>query len=158
MPPSVGEAAPGFEALYCDGETFRERTLASATGDRGTVLAFGGFVFGPVARNWFPRYVRYGWHDADGVALYPVQRSGPYATNAFLRRLDSPLEVFADVEGAVAEAYGLLAERDGMAGAKTARRGVFVLDDEGVVQYAYDTDEWIHPLPRDDVEDAIESL
>lgn len=158
MPPNVGEAAPGFEALFCDGETFSARTLSDVLGERGTVLSFGGFVFSPLARNWFRRYVRYGWADADGVAFYPIQRAGPYAVNAFLRRLDSPLEGFADVEGTVAAAYDLLVEREHMAGAKTARRGVFVLDADGVVQYAYDTEEWIHPLPRDEISEAIAAL
>lgn len=158
MPPGVGDPAPEFEALYCDGQTFQERSLSAAAGDRGTVLAFGGFVFGAIARNWFRRYERYGWTDRDGVAFYPVQRAGPYATNAFLREVDSDLDVFADVEGSVAEAYDLLVERDGMAGARTARRGVFVLDADLQVRYAYDTDEWIHPLPREDVADALDAL
>jgi peroxiredoxin len=158
MPPGVGERAPEFEALYCDGETFQPRSLSAAAGDRGTVLAFGGFVFGPIARNWFRRYEWYGWPDHDGVAFLPVQRGGPYATNAFLREVDSPLDVFADVDGAVADAYDLLVEREDMAGARTARRGVFVLDADREVRYAYDTDEWIHPLPRDEIAEALESL
>jgi peroxiredoxin len=158
MSPGVGDTAPEFEALYCDGETFQPRSLSAAAGDRGTVLAFGGFVFGPIARNWFRRYDWYGWTDVDGVAFYPVQRAGPYATNAFLREVDSDLAVFADVEGTVADAYDLLVEREHMAGARTARRGVFVLDADGEVRYAYDTDEWIHPLPRDEIAGALESL
>lgn len=158
MPPGVGEAAPEFEALYCDGETFQPKSLPAVLGERGTVLSFGGFVFNPIARNWFRRYVRYGWTDIEDVAFIPVQRAGPYAVNAFLRGLDSPLDVFADIEGEVAERYDLLVERDDMAGALTARRGVFVLDGDGVVRYAYDTDEWIDPLPRDEIDAAIEGL
>lgn len=158
MPPGVGERAPDFEGLFCDGETFQPATLASVRGDRGSVLAFGGFVFGPIARNWFRRYERYGWADADGVSFYPVQRAGPYAVNAFLRELESIFSVFADVDGEIAERYDLLVERDGMAGARTARRAVFVLDADGVVRYAWDTDEWIYPLPRDDIDDAIADL
>jgi peroxiredoxin len=158
MPPEVGEQAPAFEALFCDGETFRAETLADVGGDTGTVLVFGGFVFGPIASNWFRRYERYGWTDHDGVPVYPVARAGPYAVNAFLRKIGSPLSAFADVEGTVADAYGLLVERLGMAGARTARRAVFVLDGDGEVRYAWDTDEWVHPLPRDDVEDAIAAL
>jgi len=158
MPPEAGDPAPGFEALYCDGETFRERTLEEVLGDRGTVLSFGGFVFGPVARNWFRRYERYGWAGVDGVAFYPVHRAGPYAVNEFLRTLEVPFAAFADVEADVAGTYGLVQERDGMAGARTARRGVFVLDGDGVVRFAWDTEEWIHPLPREGIDDALAAL
>ena len=45
-----------------------------------------------------------------------------------------------------------------MAGTKTPRRAVLVLDDEGVVRHAWDTDEWIHPVPREELEAAIEEL
>jgi peroxiredoxin len=55
----------------------------------------------------------------------------------------------------VAGAYDLLVEREGMAGTETARRAVFVLDGEGVVRFAWDTDEWIHPVPREEVEAAV---
>jgi peroxiredoxin len=66
--------------------------------------------------------------------------------------------MFADLNGDVADAYGLLVEREGMAGTKSSRRAIFVLDDEGVVRHAWDTDEWIHPVPRMEMESAIEEL
>jgi hypothetical protein len=83
-------------------------------------------VFGPIASNWFGRYERYGWADHDGVPLYPLARAGPYAVNAVLRAVASPPSAFAGVEGTAGEADGLPVERDGMAGARTARRAVVV--------------------------------
>ena len=158
MPPSVGETAPGFEALLCDGETFRATTLDERLGDRGGVLVFDGFVFSAIADNWWRRYERAGWVDFDGLTVSGVVRDGPYSINEFLRQLDSPFSMFADLNGDVADAYGLLVEREGMAGTKTPRRAVLVLDDEGVVRHTWDTDEWIHPVPREELEAAIEEL
>jgi peroxiredoxin len=157
MPPAVGDQAPRFEALLCDGETFRARTLADALGDRGGVLIFGGFVFSAIALNWWERYERYGWHEF-GVPVYGLYRDGPYAINEFLRRREVPFSFFADVNGDVAAAYDLLVERHGMAGAETARRAVFVLDGEGTVVDAWDTDEWIHPVPTRELQASVESL
>lgn len=157
-PLAVGERAPDFEALYCDGETFRPEHLRAVMGDRGTVLAFGGFAFSPPGRNWFRRYEWYGWTDHEGVAMVPVLRAGPYAANAFIRRLESPLAAFADVEGSAAEDYGLLTEREDMAGARTARRAVFVLDGEGVVRFAWVADRSDSPLPREAIDEAIDGL
>jgi peroxiredoxin len=158
MPPAVGEDAPSFEALCCDGETFRTTPLAERTGDRGAVLVFDGFVFSAIARNWWRRYDEAGWADVDGVTVTGIVRDGPYSINEFLRQQDSPFAIVADVDGAVADAYDLLVERDGMAGLRTARRAIFVLDADGVVRHAWDTDEWIHPVPREEIEAAIADL
>ena len=157
MPPAVGDDIPLFEALLCDGETFRSRGLGDVIGEDGAVLVFDGFVFSAIAQNWWRRYEEADWNEFP-VPVYGVVRDGPYSINEFLRQLDSPFSIFSDLNGEAAEAYELLVERQGMAGTKTPRRAVFVIDGDGKVQYAWDTDEWIHPVPRDDVEAAVEQL
>lgn len=157
MPPAAGDDIPLFEALLCDGETFRPRGLEDAIGEDGAVLVFDGFVFSAIAQNWWRRYEEADWNEFP-VPVYGVVRDGPYSINEFLRQLDSPFSIFSDLNGEAAEAYDLLVERQGMAGTKTPRRAVFVIDGDGKVQYAWDTDEWIHPVPRDDVEAAVEQL
>ena len=156
MPPSEGESAPDFEALYCDGETFRARTLHDAV-DGGAVLVFSGFAFNAINENWYKQYDRAGWDGFD-VPVLAVMRDGPYAVNAFLRELDSPFCGFADVETNAADAYDLLVGRDGMAGARTARRAVFVLDDDRAVRHAWVGDDWITPVPREEIEAAVEGM
>ena len=156
MPPTEGETAPDFEALYCDGETFRERSL-SAVADDGAVLVFSGFVFNAINENWFKQYDRAGWGEFD-VPVVAVARDGPYAVNAFLRDIDSPFGAFADVEGRAADAYDLLAERDGMVNTSTAWRSVFVLDGDRTVRYAWVAEDWISPVPREEIEDAVAEL
>ena len=158
MPPTVGDTAPQFEALLCDGETFRARTLTERTGDRGAVLVFDGFVFSAIGQNWWPRYDEAGWDEFDGVPVTGVVRDGPYSVNKFLRRNDSPFAVFSDVDGAVAAAYDLLVEREDMAGLETARRAIFVLDGDGVVRHTWDTDDWNNPVPRAEIESAVDDL
>ena len=156
MPPTEGETALDFEALYCDGETFRERSL-SAVVDDGAVLVFSGFVFNAINENWFKQYERAGWDEFD-VPVVAVARDGPYAVNAFLRDIDSPFGAFADVEGRAADAYDLLAERDGMADVRTARRAILVLDSDREIRHAWVSDDWISPVPREDIETAVAAL
>ncbi len=158
MAPSPGETAPTFEALLCDGATFRARKLSSTLGDQGAVLVFDGFVFSAIAQNWWRRYETYGWDEFDAVPVYGVVRDGPYSINEFLRQIDSPFSIFSDLNGSIADAYDLLVEREGMAGTKTSRRGVFVIDDEESVRYAWETDEWIYPVPHEEIEDAVARL
>lgn len=156
MTPTAGDVAPDFEALYCDGETFRARTLADAMDD-GAVVVFSGFAFNAINENWYKRYARAGWAEFD-VPVLLVARDGPYAVNAFLRQIDSPFAAFADVEGTAADAYDLLTEREGMAGVRTAKRAVFVLDGDREVRHAWVGDDWISPVPRDDIEAAVAAL
>lgn len=158
MPPREGDTAPDFEGLYCDGQTFRPRTLTDSLGDRGAVLVFGGFVGSAIATNWWRLYELAGWDEFDGVPVHGVHRDGPYAVNAFIREREIPFGLFADVDGEIADAYDLLVERDGMAGEHTSKRAIFVLDDEGVVTYAWETDDWISPVSRSDVAAAVEEL
>ena len=158
MPPSVGEKPPAFEALLCDGETFRAETLSSVLGDRGGVIVFDGFVFSAIARNWWLRYETYGWDEFDEIPVYGVVRDGPYSINEFLRRLDSPFSIFSDLNGEIAEAYGLLVERQGMAGTKTPRRGVLVLDAERTVRHVWNAGGWTEPVPHGEIESAIAEL
>ncbi|WP_435077199.1 peroxiredoxin family protein [Halococcus sp. AFM35] len=156
MPPSEGERAPDFEALLCDGETFRPIHL-SAVLDGGCVLVFYGFSFSAIAENWWKRYERAGWDDFE-VPVVGVSRDGPYAQNAFLRYLDGPFRLFSDGEGTAAESYDLLTARGGMGRTKTARRAVFVLDGDRRVTHRWLGEDWISPVPRTDIEAAVAEL
>jgi len=156
MPPAVGDTAPAFTALYCDGETFREREARELFTD-GAILVFAGFAFNAINENWWKQYARAGW-DAFDVPVVPVVRDGPYAVNAFLRDIDVPFDVIADVEGTVAESYDLLVEREGMAGARTARRAVFVINESGNIRHRWLADDWVSPVPREAIKDAVAGL
>lgn len=155
--PDTGDTAPDFEALLSDGETFRGRRFEDRLAPKGGVLVFSGFAFSAVAENWWKRYDRAGWDEFD-VPVFGVTREGPYAQNEFLRQLDSPFDFFADVDGEIAEAYGVLTEREGMAGTETARRAVFVVDGEREIQYRWLAENWTVAPPREEIEEAVAAL
>ena len=157
MPPTEGETAPDFEALCCDGETFRSRRFSSLLAEAGGVLVFSGFVGSAISENWWKHFGRVGWGDFD-VPVLGVTRDGPYAQNAFLRGHDLPFRFFSDVDGVACAAYDLLTPRSGMANVSTARRAVFVVDGERQVGYRWVAENWTEPVPRAEVEDAIERL
>lgn len=154
--PDVGETAPEFEALLCDGETFRPTGLADQV-DGGAVLVFYGFTFSAIAENWWKRYDRRGWDEFD-VPVLGVSRDGPYAQNRFVREFDLPFAVFADVEGRAADAFDLLTEREGMGPTRTARRAIFVVDEVREVLFRWVAPDWITPPPVEEVEAVAERL
>lgn len=156
MAPTTGEAAPEFEALLCTGETFRSTELSAAL-DGGGVLVFFGFAFSAIDENWWKRYDRADWDEFD-VPVLGVSRDGPYAQNAFIRYLDSPFRMFSDTDGDASEAFDLLTERGGMADTSTPMRSVFVIDESGEIAYDWVADDWISPVPREEVEAAVADL
>ncbi len=159
MPPTEGDTVADFEALLCDGETFRSATLAEGLDARGGVVVCTGFAFSAIAQNWWKRFVRAGWGEFEDVAVLGVSRDGPYAQNEFLRWLDEPgFRFFADVDGGVSESLELLADRDHMANVSTPWRSAFVVDADREVRYAFVADDWISPLPREEIEAAVAEL
>ena len=159
MPPTEGDTIPDFEALLCNGETFRSTALSEALEARGGVVVCTGFAFSAIAQNGWTQFVRAGWEEFEDVSVLGVSRDGPYAQNEFLRWLDGPgFRFFADVDGAVSESLGLLADRHHMANVSTPWRSAFVVDADREVQFAFVADDWISPLPRDEIENAVDSL
>lgn len=157
MPPTRGETVPDFEALCCDGETFQSRALSETLGADGGLLVSTGFVFSAIAQNWYKRFEGYGWGSAS-VPLLGISRDGPYAQNEFLRQNALPFRLFADVDGGVSETLGLLTDRHHMANVRTPQRSVFVLDADREVQYVHVADDWISPLPREEIGEALDDL
>jgi len=157
-PLSEGDEAPDAEGLLCDGDVFEVKTLSEVSGESGTVVVFFGFVFSAPALNWWRRYERHGWDDFDGVRTVGVGRDGPYAQNEFLRQLESPFSLFADVDADFAEGFGVLREREGMPNAATARRSVFALDSDGEVRFSWCAPDDITPPPVDGVEETVSEL
>ncbi|QLG50565.1 redoxin domain-containing protein [Natrinema halophilum] len=159
MPPTEGETIGDFEAVLCDGETFRSATLSDVLGSRGGIVVSTGFAFSAIAQNWWKRFVRAGWNEFEDVPVLGVSRDGPYAQNEFLRWLDQPgFRFFADVNGVVSESLDLLADRSHMAGVSTPWRSAFVLGPDRTVTYAFVADDWISPLPREEIEAAVAEL
>lgn len=154
----VGDELPDLTALLCDGEAFRETSLRRASGERGVLVYFYGFSFSAIATNWWKRYRRYGWDGFDGVPMVGVCRDGPYAVNAFIRDVDAPFEIYADVDAELADAFGLRRSRDDMPDASTARRAVYLFDGDGTATYRWLADDDVSPVEVDEVETAVQEL
>jgi len=155
---SEGDEVPDVESLLCDGEVFEAKTLDDVSGKRGTVVVLFGFVFSAPAVNWWRRYERHGWDNFEGVRTVGVGRDGPYAQNEFLRQLESPFSIFADINGELAEAFGVSRGREGMPNATTARRSVFVLDTDEKVRFSWSAPDDITPPPVEGIEKMVSEL
>lgn len=154
--PAVGDEAPTFTGLLCDGETFRPSAIEDVLDDGG-VLVFYGFTYSAIAENWWKQYARRGWDEFD-VPIVGVSRDGPYAQNRFIREMGLPFRLVADVNGGAVDAYDLATVREGMAGVETARRAIFVVDEKLTVTERWIAADWISPPPVDELESAVGEL
>ncbi|MEE6210462.1 redoxin domain-containing protein [Salarchaeum sp. III] len=148
-----GDRPRNCEGLLCDGEVFTATSIEEVS-EGGVLFVFYGFAFSAIAENWWRQYDRRGWDDFD-VPVVGVGRDGPNAQNAFLRSLDSPFRIYADVDGRLAEEFGVLARRENMAGVRIPKRSAFLLDADRAVEAAWVLDDWTTPMPASDIEEAI---
>lgn len=150
----TGDRPRNVEGLLCDGEVYTATRLDDAANDDGLLVVFYGYSFSAIAENWWRGYERRAWDEFD-VPVVGVSRDGPNAQNAFIRSLDSPFSLFADVNGALADEFDVLVRRDHMAGVQIPRRSAFLLEPDLTVERAWTVEDWTKPMPVSDIEDAV---
>lgn len=151
---SEGTAAPAFELpALVDGERKRV-ALSEYLGEDVVVLAFYPADFNPACDETSC--------DLGELDLFTMQKDvtilgispdSVYSHRAFADRYDLKIPLLADTDHEVASEYGV--EFVDPIGQRLVERAVVVIDHDGVVQYAWSTDD-LRELPRvEEVKDAI---
>lgn len=124
-----------------DGSEIETYSLAEAT-DRGpAVLNFYLFDFHPACTENVCDLHNLAWFDlADDVTVFGVSTDRTFSHGAFADAEDLGFALLSDSDGSVAESYGVLYEEFG-GHHRIAKRSAFVVDQAGVVRYAWSTDE-----------------
>lgn len=133
-----GDRAPGFALQAAPGE---EVDVGAAIGERPVVLLFFPLAFSSVCTRELcavrDEWARWGALDAD---VYAISVDSPFATARFRAEHDLPFPVLSDFNKEVAGAYGVLYEEwYGLRG--VAKRSAFVIGRDGVVTYAWVTED-----------------
>lgn len=152
-----GEQAPEFTRPLVNAEYWADVSLTDLLEEPPVVLVFhpmdGSF---PATYVWMEITDR-AWHEA--ATVVGVSISTPYGHK---RLIDEEglveYRLYSDPGNDVAEEYGVAHDLDGMAGIEEPRPAAFVLDGDGVVEYAWVAGEWPEFPPYDDVEDAIDAV
>jgi peroxiredoxin len=130
---SAGEPAPDFTLRDQDGE---DVSLADFRGRR-VLLVFYPFDFSSVCSDQLSVYQEVKPEiEAKGVEMLGVSVDSPYAHKAFQEKLGIDTTLLADFEpkGEVARAYGSYVDGVGM-----ANRTLVLIDEEGTVEWAYES-------------------
>ena len=150
MHPAVGDKAPAFELPAAPGEPI---DVGSAFGNGPVVLLFFPLAFSPVCTEEFCtiRDDWSAWQDM-GATVYGISIDSPFVAQKFAEAEQLPFQLLSDFNKDVAASYGALHE-DLMGMKGVAKRAAFVIDGDGVIAYA-----WVSDDPRVQVDfEAIKS-
>jgi peroxiredoxin len=138
-----GDEAPDFELMGADGDEIRTFRLSDHLDTGPVVLAFYPQDFSPVCTEELCTL-----HEGDyfafvpGVDVFGISTDGVYSHREFVDRHDLGFPLLADTDGEVSKAYGVrYAEPHDRFGARVTKRSLFVVDGDGVVRYAWVTDD-----------------
>ena len=140
---SEGDEAPDFTAPMRtpDGD-ITEFTLSSELEDEPAVLAFFPGAFTSVCtgemRTFRDRLD--GLTDA-GATLYGVSIDSPFSLGEFAEQNDLNFPLIGDTNKNVIDAYDVVMDFDDLGISGVAKRSVFVIDGDGVVTYAWVSDD-----------------
>lgn len=144
MPIAVGSKAPDFTLKRKTGEGLVDVTLSSNFGKKNTVLLFFPLAFTSVCTQELcdisTGLSQYGSLNADVIA---VSVDSPFAQEAWATQHKITIPVASDLNKAVTKAYDVVFPNLAGVG-DTSARAAFVIDRNGIVQYAEQT-----PTPKD---------
>ncbi|MWG36136.1 redoxin domain-containing protein [Halomarina oriensis] len=132
----VGDTAPEFTAPLATGEDVESFTLSDALEDGPVVLAFFPGAFTSVCSHEMATFRdRLDEFRASDASVYGISTDLPFALNAFHDELDLNFPLISDANRELVHQYDVSTEFAGIEDA--ARRAVFVVGADGVVDYAW---------------------
>ncbi|WP_340098367.1 redoxin domain-containing protein [Salinibaculum salinum] len=152
-----GDAAPEFSLPAVVDGAFEEVALTDYLGDDIVILAFYPADFNPACSEEET--------DLDELDLFTMQKDvsilgiaadSVYSHRAFANEYDLHIPLLADVHADVAADYGVAVDEPN-AGYLT-NRAVIVIDPDGEVQYAWQTEKLKRLPPVEDVREAVDGI
>jgi glutaredoxin-dependent peroxiredoxin len=144
MPIAVGTKAPDFTLKSKDANGLKDVTLSANFGKKNTVVLFFPLAFTGVCTQEFCDVTQglTSFSDLD-AEIIGVSVDSPFAQEAWAQSKNITVPLVSDLNKKTAEAYGVLLP-DLVGIGATAARAAFVVDKNGVVQYAEQT-----PSPKE---------
>jgi len=155
---SVGDAAPDFTAPVANGEV-EQFTLSDNLDDAPLVLAFFPAAFTGTCthelQTFDDRLAEFRDH---GAAVYGVSVDTPFALDAFRDDLGLSFGLISDTNRRLVEAYDVRTDFASIGVDDLAKRAVFVVDGDGIVRFAWASDDPGIEPDYDEIYDAVATL
>lgn len=156
MPLKVGDQAPSFSLTDADR---KGRSLDEFKGKK-TVLAFypGAFT-GACTKEMCAIRDNMSKLNNLGAQVVGISVDAPFANKAFAQQNNLQFPLLSDHTRTVAKQYaGLYDNFGGLAGYSAAKRSIFILDEKGVVRYAWISEEPGVEPNYEDITKALSSI
>ncbi|MDF9748284.1 redoxin domain-containing protein [Natrinema salsiterrestre] len=155
--PTTGDTAPTFTATIgtSDHESF---DLENHLGNGPVVVAFFPGAFTPPCTNEMVALQEKldKFRDADATVL-GVSADSPFSLGAFRDEHNIEFDLVSDMNGDAIEAYDLEIDIPELGLYDIANRAVFVLDENGTIEYEWTADDPTNEPAYDEVLEAVES-
>jgi len=152
---STDDSAPRFAATIgtSDHEDF---DLDDALGDGPVVLAFFPGAFTPPCANELVALQdRLDAFEDAGATVLGVSADSPFSQGAFRDEHGLEFTLVSDMARDAIDAYDLAIDLPDLGLFGVANRAVYVLDDDGVVTYAWEADDPTNEPDYDELVDAV---
>jgi peroxiredoxin len=144
MPIAVGTKAPDFTLKSKDANGLKDITLSANFGKKNTLVLFFPLAFTGVCTQEFCDVSQgLGAFEGLNAEIIGISVDSPFAQEAWAQAKGITVPLVSDLNKTTTKAYGV--EFPGLAGiGDTSARAAFIVDKNGVVQYAEQT-----PTPKD---------
>jgi peroxiredoxin len=146
MPLAVGTTAPDFTLSTKTADGPKQIKLSDNFGKRNTLLLFFPMAFtGTCTTEMCDVSSGLSAYSNMNAAVYGISGDNPFAQEAWAEKEKITVRLLSDYEHNVAKAYGVIYDSFlpqlnlGMAG--VAKRSAFIIDKNGVIQYAESNDD-----------------
>ncbi|WP_123534138.1 redoxin domain-containing protein [Halosimplex salinum] len=154
----VGDAAPEFTAPLANGDVM-EFSLSDRLDEAPLVLVFFPGAFTGVCTHEMETFEDRLDEFADlGATVYGISVDTPFALNAFREENGLTFDMISDTNRRIVDAYGLSMDFASLGVDDVAKRSVLVIDSDGVVQYAWVSDDPGVEPDYDEVHEAVTAL
>lgn len=144
MPIAVGTKAPDFSLKSKNAEGVKELKLSDNAGKKNTVILFFPLAFtGVCTQEMCDITAGLGQYSGLNAEVIGISVDSPFAQEAWAKQHNIAIALGSDLNKTTAKAYGVLLD-DLLGFGSTSARAAFVVDKNGVVQYAEQT-----PTPKD---------
>jgi len=154
---STGDEAPTFTAPLADGE-IGSFSLADRLDEAPIVLAFFPGAFTGVCTHEMNTFQdRLSEFRDAGATVYGVSIDTPFAQNEFKEQLGLEFDLLSDTNREIIDEWDISMDFAELGVDGVAKRSVFVIDGDGVVEYAWVSDDPGVEPDYDAVVDAVQS-
>jgi peroxiredoxin len=154
---TTGDDAPSFTAPLANGEV-DSFTLADRLDEAPIVLAFFPGAFTGVCTHEMNTFQdRLAEFSDAGATVYGVSIDTPFSQNEFREKHGLEFDMISDTNREIIDEWGISMDFAELGVHGVAKRSVFVIDGDGVVRYAWISDDPGVEPDYDEVLDAVAS-